>query len=115
MGFLFREVFADKDVGYEEMLEEQQRLWPASAEGRPRHWDFSRNLGNAEHIDPDGWRCYAVWGSDQPPGASASWFLLFPHHSLAIALGHGTWLSWDGRVQPHWGLSNATSGHTNNE
>ena len=101
MGDLFREVFVGEGVEYEEMLEEQQRLWPASVEGRPRHWDISRNLGNAEHIDPDGWRCYAVWGSDQPPGASASWFLLFPHHSLAIALGHGTWVSWDGRVQPH--------------
>ena len=101
MGDLFHEVFVGEGVVYEEMLEEQQRLWPASVEGRPHHWDFSRNLGNAEHVDPDGWRSYAVWVSDQPTGASASWFLLFPHHSLAIALGHGTWVSWDGRVQPH--------------
>ena len=43
MGDLFHEVFVGEGVGYEEMLEEQQRLWPASVEGRPRHWDTELN------------------------------------------------------------------------
>lgn len=97
----FHNTFAGECVGYEEMLLEQSRLWPESESSRPRHWDVSRNLGNAMHVDADGWRCFAVWGSDRPYGTSDGWFLLFPRHSVAIALGNGTWVSWNGRLQPH--------------
>ena len=29
------------------------------------------------------------------------WWFLFPNHGVAVELAHGTWMSWDGRVQPH--------------
>ena len=29
------------------------------------------------------------------------WWFLFPKHGVAVELAHGTWMSWDGREQPH--------------
>jgi len=56
------------------------------------------------HVDPDGARSFAVWLSklgNAGIGHSGGWWLLFPKHGLAIALVHGTYVSWDGRVQAH--------------
>ena len=89
-------------VGFEELLGHQRRLWGAKSRSWPLCWNMSDGLGNAEHIDPDGYRCYAVWLSKLGhAGASRSWWMLFPRHGLAIELCHGCWISWDGRVQPH--------------
>ena len=101
-GRAFDTHFRGRGVGWEEMLQEQRRLWPNGTPWWPQHWDASWNLGNAMHCDADGARSYAVWLSEkQYQGASGDWWLLFPMHSLAIALAHGTWISWDGRCQPH--------------
>ena len=89
-------------VEYEQLLENQDRLWGAKSRRWPLCWDMSDGLGNAMHVDPDGHRSYAVWLSALGhAGASRSWYLLFPRHGLAIELCHGCWISWDGRVQPH--------------
>jgi len=89
-------------VEFEELLEDQNRLWGAKSRPWPLCWDMSDGLGNAMHVDPDGHRSYAVWLSALGhAGASRSWYLLFPRHGLAIELCHGCWISWDGRVQPH--------------
>ena len=89
-------------VEFEQLLEDQNRLWGAKSRPWPLCWDMSDGLGNAMHVDPDGHRSYAVWLSALGhAGASRSWYLLFPRHGLAIELCHGCWISWDGRVQPH--------------
>ena len=89
-------------VGFEALLGHQRRLWGAKSRDWPLCWNMSDGLGNAEHIDPDGFRCYAVWLSKLGhAGSSRSWWMLFPRHGLAIELCHGCWISWDGRVQPH--------------
>ena len=89
-------------VGFEALLGHQRRLWRAKSRDWPLCWNMSDGLGNAEHIDPDGFRCYAVWLSKLGhAGSSRSWWMLFPRHGLAIELCHGCWISWDGRVQPH--------------
>ena len=65
----------------------------------------SFDLSNSMHVDPwDGRRSYAVWLSRlgyAGLGQSSHWWLLFPRHGLAVALVHGTYVSWDGRVQHH--------------
>ena len=72
-------------VGFEELLGHQRRLWGAKSRSWPLCWNMSDGLGNAEHIDPDGYRCYAVWLSKLGhAGASRSWWMLFPRHGLAI-------------------------------
>ena len=89
-------------VGFEALLGHQRRLWRTKSRDWPLCWNMSDGLGNAEHIDPDGFRCYAVWLSKLGhAGSSRSWWMLFPRHGLAIELCHGCWISWDGRVQPH--------------
>ena len=103
-GRAFTSHFGGRGVGYEEMLVEQHRLWP-HAPPWPMCWAASFDLGNAMHVDVrDGWRCYAVWVSRlgyAGLGRSSRWWLLFPRHGLAVALVHGTYISWDGRVQHH--------------
>ena len=106
MGGLFREQFAGRGVGYEEMLERQGQLWRSRQQGdlseRPVCWDMSWDLGNAEHCDRDGWRSYARWfARHRHASASRAWWLLFPRHGVAVQLTHGTWVSWDGRTAPH--------------
>ena len=61
---MFQKHFAGREVGFEEMVAEQQRLWPPRKcpIGWPLCWDASRDLGNAMHVDSDGWRSYAWWG-----------------------------------------------------
>ena len=95
--------FSGRGVGFEGMLEEQHRLWP-HAPPWPICWNVSFELSNAMHVDLDGWRSYALWVSRlgyAGLGQSSRWWLLFPRHGLAIALVHGTYVSWDGRVQHH--------------
>ena len=58
-GGIFHRHYVGKGLGFEEMVQEQQRLWQSPT--WPVCWDVSRNLGNACHRDADGWRCYAVW------------------------------------------------------
>ena len=95
------EHFAGRGVGWEEMLEVQGEMWPGGGNW-PRCWDASDGLGNALHCDPDGWRSYAAWVSNVGHGGlSSGWWFLFPRHGVAIELVHGTFISWDGRVQPH--------------
>jgi hypothetical protein len=100
-GRAFQKHFGGREVGFAEMLHEQQRLWPPRRHpiGWPLCWDASRNLGNPAHIDHDGWRCYAWWG--RTGSGSGSWWLLFPMWGVAIYIEHGTWISWDGRCQGH--------------
>ena len=99
-GQLFAQHFRERGVGFQEMMGEQERLWGRSV--YPLVWNISRDLGNAEHVDHDGHRCYAVWVSRHGHASqSQSWWLLFPQHGVAVQLIHGTWISWDGRVQPH--------------
>ena len=101
-GKSFARCWSSAGVGFEELLEQQKRLWGAKARPWPICWDMSDGLGNAEHIDPDGHRSYAVWLSKLGhAGVSRSWWLLFPRHGVAIELCHGCWISWDGRQQPH--------------
>ena len=46
-------------------------------------------------------RSFAVWLRAKPDGCACGWYFLFPEHGVAVVLAHGTWMSWDGRVQPH--------------
>jgi hypothetical protein len=80
--------FERRGVGYEEMLEKQAELWPRGTPDVPQCYDASSGLGNSMHSDRDGARSFAVWLC-KLPGASSSWWLLFPRHSVAIALTVG--------------------------
>ena len=35
------------------------------------------------------------------PGNGLILTMLYPHHGVAVALTHSTWISWDGCVHPH--------------
>ena len=93
--------FAGRSVGWEEMLLEQAELWPNPKPRGAKCWDASQDLGNACHTDRDGARSFAVWLRAKPDGCACGWYFLFPEHGVAVVLAHGTWMSWDGRVQPH--------------
>ena len=112
-GGVFQKHFGSRGVGFDEMVREQQRLWPQHKRpiGWPLCWDASANLGNAMHDDPDGWRSYAVWR--RSGRGSGSWWLLFPEWGVAICLEEGTWVSWDGRRQRH--CTAAPSVHADDE
>ena len=97
----FATQFAGRDVGWEEMLELQAELWPKPTPKGARCWDASQDLGNACHTDRDGARSFAVWLRAKPDGCECGWWFLFPEHGVAVVLAHGTWMSWDGRSQPH--------------
>ena len=102
-GQVFAHHFGGRGVGFERMVVEQSRLWGTGASHcYPLAWAASSGLGNSEHCDPDGSRSYAVWVSGHGHASmSESWWLLFPRHGVAVQIIHGTWISWDGRVQPH--------------
>ena len=82
-------------------------LWPESLTSHTCHYTLqvSFDLSNSMHVDSrDGRRSYAVWLSRlgyAGLGQSSHWWLLFPRHGLAVALVHGTYISWDGRAQHH--------------
>jgi hypothetical protein len=102
-GGLFHKHFSGKGVGFESMLEQQQRLYEGAgrrAHAWPMHWSCTSNIGNPMHVDHDEARSYAVWICEKP-GASRNWWFLFPEHGLAVPLMHGTWISWDGRCVAH--------------
>ena len=102
-GRIFSGHYAGKGLGFEGMLAEQARLWQDGAPDWAVCWDISCNLANASHRDADGWRCYAVWllaGGGRAQQSDRFW-LLFPRHGVAIALIHGTWVSWHGRKLSH--------------
>lgn len=98
-GKCFKKHFEGRGVGFEELLAEQKRLMPERP-AWPVCWACSGCLGNAAHFDRDCSRSFAVWVARRP-GASGSWWFLFPRHGLAVALCHGTFISWDGRQQTH--------------
>lgn len=97
----FAKHFSGRGVGWEEMLELQAERWPKPTPKGAKCWDASQDLGNACHTDRDGARSFAVWLRAQPDGCECAWYFLFPEHGVAVVLAHGTWMSWDGRVQPH--------------
>ena len=100
VGKVFDEEFSGKGVGYEEMIALQAKLGLGEV---PQSWAVSVNLGNSMHVDAnDGARSFAMWVARHGyEGASCSWWLLFPRHGVAVAITHGTFISWDGRVAPH--------------
>ena len=101
-GTIFSQQFKGEGVGYEEMLEEQARLWPNGTPRWPMHWDASWDLGNSMHRDADGARSFAIWMSAKgSAGASRDWWLLFPRHGVAVALAHMACVSWQGAECDH--------------
>ena len=101
-GGVMHQGFVGRGVGWEEMLFRQREAWPPGTPWWPQCWDASEDLGNASHIDPDGDRAFAVWYAERGhEGVSDGWWFLLPQHGLAVELAHGTWISWDGRVQHH--------------
>lgn len=84
--------------------------------------DMSVNLGNSSHFDVhDASQGYSVW-TEEIPGCGANWYFVLPNvhgtrahrrgahgeqlkgepfEGLAIKLGHGVAISWDGRVIRH--------------
>jgi len=84
--------------------------------------DMSVNLGNSSHFDVhDASQGYSVW-TEEIPGCGANWYFVLPNvhgkraprrgahgeqlegkpfAGLAIKLGHGVAISWDGRVIRH--------------
>lgn len=81
-------------------MQHQDAMFGHRSKPWPMCWSATRDLGNSMHVDVgDGARSYAAWFSRT--GKSIGWWLLFPRHGLAVQLTHGTFISWDGRVQPH--------------
>ena len=101
-GMILHDQFADKDVGFHEMLQLQHELWPKRKCHRgPACFNGSKNLGNPEHTDSnDHGRSYAAWVTKSPPHADTAWFL-FPQWGVAIELCNGTFISWDGASCAH--------------
>ena len=68
--------------------------------------DQSGDLGNESHFDPcDASTSFAMW-SELVKDSATNWYLVMPniqvfHEGLLIKLGHGTSVSWDGRVIRH--------------
>jgi hypothetical protein len=98
-GSQFAKHFGDRDVGFKEMLKYQADYWPKPK--TIRCWDASENIGNSCHTDRDNARSFAVWLRSKTNTCVGGWWFLFPKHGVAVELAHGTWMSWDGRVQPH--------------
>ena len=72
---------------------EQRRLLPHSAPW-PQCWNMSDNLANAEHVDPDGHRSFAIWLAKRGhAGVSGGWWFLFPRHGVTVELCNGCWVS----------------------
>ena len=74
--------------------------------------DMSVNLGNSSHFDVhDASQGYSVW-TEEIRGLGANWYFVMPNlhgtrpdgrtfAGIAIRLGHGVAISWDGRVIRH--------------
>ena len=67
---------------------------------------FSRNLGNAAHIDLDSSLSISFW-AEKKPGVAENWYFVLPDilsgdkKGLIIRLFHGAVIVWDGRVINH--------------
>jgi hypothetical protein len=74
---------------------------------------MSVNLGNSSHFDVhDASQGFAVW-TEEVPGSGENWFFVLPNvhglktdgvtkfRGMAVKLGHGVAISWDGRVIRH--------------
>jgi hypothetical protein len=97
----FAKHFGGRNVGWEDMLQCQYDLWPNPKPKSARCWDASENLGNSCHTDRDNARSFAVWLRLKTDIVVGGWWFLFPKNGVAVELAHGTWMSWDGREQPH--------------
>lgn len=74
--------------------------------------DLSFNLGNSSHYDVnDASQAYSVWLEDCP-GKGTNWYFILPNlcgvrpdgtpfSGVAVKLGYGVAISWDGRVVRH--------------
>ena len=77
-GEVFTQHFRGRGAGYEEMLDEQWRLFGGE---HPLCWAVSEGLGNSEHLDADDSHSHAVWVARHGHASqSGSWWLLFPRH-----------------------------------
>lgn len=95
------------------------RRWPALTNGPGSRMVVSVNLGNSPHYDVgDTSSSVAVW-VEEKPGTADNWYFILPNVSfvgstgLAIKLGHGVAISWDGRDIYHC-TSNTVTGNQNN-
>ena len=95
---IFIEKFKNQDVGFEELLKDLRKVF-YKQKNAPLCYIASSNLCNSEHLDTgDRSRSFAFWVTeDTYEGA----YLLFPQWGLAIELGHGRYISWDGKVCAH--------------
>jgi hypothetical protein len=89
-----------------EMLERRQRVGYTV--------DMSVNLGNSSHFDVnDASQGFSLW-TEEVPGCGENWrYFVLPNvhgvrpdgrtkfHGMAVKLGHGVAISWDGRVVRH--------------
>jgi hypothetical protein len=75
----------------------------------PYCWQWSLDLPNDIHLDPDIYSSFTVWlhGSDGSAGAysqfesqESGWFL-FPLHGVAVHLTHQVAVTWPGNHAPH--------------
>ena len=98
----FHQEFSEMNVGYDEMLQVQEKLWPKNRNypNGPASWIVSKNLGNPEHIDNDLSRSYAGWFTNGDIANESAWFL-FPNWGVAIELCNDTWISWAGNECAH--------------
>ena len=95
---IFSNQFINKGVGFEELLEDLKQVF-YDRKNVPLCYISSSNLSNSEHIDTgDHSRSFAIWVTkDKYEGA----YLLFPQWGLAIELGHGRYISWNGNECAH--------------
>ncbi|KAI2495151.1 hypothetical protein MHU86_19382 [Fragilaria crotonensis] len=88
-----------------EMLERRQRVGYTV--------DMSINLGNSSHFDVnDASQGFSLW-TEEVPGCGENWYFVLPNvhglrpdgrtkfRGMAVKLGHGVAISWDGRVIRH--------------
>jgi len=96
-GGIFHDEFNDKNVGFNEMVLLQAKIWPKNRKllNGPACWVVSKDLGNPKHIDDDFSRSYAGWFTKETVHDKSAWFL-FPDWGVAIELCNDTWISWDG-------------------
>jgi hypothetical protein len=84
--------------------------------------DMSVNLGNLSHFDGnDALQGYSVW-TEEMLGLGQNWYFVIPNvhglrpdgktkfHGMAVKLGHGVAISWDGRVIRHCMLVSCPDG-----
>ena len=95
-------IFRGRDTGVEELEARTDVLRCESGKVKVQGASSAR-LSNSAHCDIfDTSRSYAMWTVNDPSlPPPKSWFLLFPANGLAIELGDGVCVSWDGRCHYH--------------